>query len=69
MTVRVSVDRFLCEGHALCLTYAPEVFDLDETEHAVVTNATPPADLVPSAQDAQVHCPTRAIRVEDDEVS
>lgn len=57
---RVHVDAGMCEGHALCIELAPEVFDLadDEVARAV---PTPPArqwDNVKAAIDA---CPRQAI--------
>ncbi|WP_166906701.1 ferredoxin [Mycobacterium sp. DL440] len=60
---RVHVDVGLCEGHALCIQLAPEVFDLSDDE---VAGATQPDrqwdqdtwDNVKSAVDA---CPRQAI--------
>ncbi len=62
-TTRVRVDAGLCEGHALCVQLAPEVFDLSDDE---VAGAAPADgqwdqvtwDNVKSAVDA---CPRQAI--------
>lgn len=62
-TTRVRVDAGLCEGHALCIQLAPEVFDLSDDE---VASAAPVDgqwdqgtwDNVKSAVDA---CPRQAI--------
>ncbi|WP_244438623.1 ferredoxin [Mycolicibacterium septicum] len=62
-TTRVEVDAGLCEGHALCIQLAPEVFDLSDDE---VAGAAPADgqwdqrtwDNVKSAVDA---CPRQAI--------
>lgn len=62
-TTRVRVDPGLCEGHALCIQLAPEVFDLSDDE---VASAAPVNgqwdqgtwDNVKSAVDA---CPRQAI--------
>ncbi|MBU3751438.1 MAG: ferredoxin, partial [Mycobacterium sp.] len=35
--MRVVVDRDRCEGNAICVGIAPELFELDEDEYAVVT--------------------------------
>ncbi len=60
--VKVVVDRHLCEGHALCLETAPDIFDL--TEDDVATCVGQPADdqwdQVRAAVDA---CPRGAISV------
>lgn len=59
---RVRVDPHLCEGHALCIDTAPEVFDLSDDD--VATCAERPADelweKVLAAVDA---CPRGAISV------
>lgn len=60
---RVRVDPGLCEGHALCIQLAPEVFDLSDDE---VADAAPADgqwdedtwDNIRSAVDA---CPRQAI--------
>ena len=62
---RVVVDADLCEGHALCIQLAPEVFDLSDEE---IAGAAPVDgqwgqgtwDNVKSAVDA---CPRQAIRL------
>ena len=60
--LEVVVDRVTCEGHALCLTYAPEVFDMDDEERAFVTRNPVPAELREGVQEAAEHCPVQAIR-------
>jgi len=63
---RVRVDPRLCEGHALCIELAPDVFDLADDD--VATCATQPADAlwdkVKAAVDA---CPRGAITVESEQ--
>lgn len=61
--VRVEVDRSTCEGHALCLVYAPEVFDMDDEERAVVMRDPVPEELRAGVEDAAGQCPVQAIRV------
>jgi len=63
--VTVEVDRVACEGHALCLVYAPEVFDVDDDERAVVLLDPVPAALRASTDDAVANCPVQAIRVRE----
>jgi ferredoxin len=59
----VQVDRVACEGHALCLVYAPDVFEMDDDERAYVTRNPVPAELRPGVEDAAGQCPVQAIRV------
>jgi ferredoxin len=65
MTTRVEVDRVACEGHALCLTYAPEVFDIDDDERAFVIQDPVPPELRAAVEDAAGHCPVQAIRLRE----
>ncbi len=61
-TLRVRVDPQLCEGHALCIETAPEVFDLTDDDIATCAEQ-PPAqywDQVRAAVDA---CPRGAITI------
>lgn len=60
---RVRVDAGLCEGHALCIQLAPDVFDLSDDEVANASQADgqwdeDTWDNVKSAVDA---CPRQAI--------
>ena len=34
--MRVEVDRDRCEGNAVCVGIAPDLFDLDDEDYAVV---------------------------------
>jgi ferredoxin len=58
---RPVVDRTLCEGHALCLTTAPEVFEVDPTERAFVLDVAVTETLGTTIDQAIDMCPTRAI--------
>ena len=44
--MRVEVDRDRCEGNAVCMGIAPDLFDLDDEDYAVVK-----ADPVPDDQE------------------
>jgi ferredoxin len=57
--VPVSIDRDVCIGSGMCVTYAPGTFDQDEEAKAIVVDpAGDPADTVRAAVDA---CPTGAL--------
>jgi sterol 14-demethylase len=63
---RVCVDRDLCQGHAVCVVEAPEVFDIDRGENRVIVlRETPDARLREQVESAVRHCPTRALSIEE----
>jgi ferredoxin len=60
---RVHVNPRLCEGHALCVDLAPQVFDLTDDDRATC-DAQPPGDLWDEVTAAVNACPRGAITVE-----
>jgi ferredoxin len=64
MTARAAVDAACCEGHALCLGEAPEVFDMGPGERAYVLDIEITDELLPAVERAALSCPTQAIRIE-----
>ena len=64
--VRVRVDLGLCQGHAVCVSEAPEVFRLNSRQTAAeVLQAEAPAALRHRIASAVKHCPTHALTIED----
>ena len=61
--MQVSVDEDRCQGHARCWDICPQVFDLDDQGHAVVTLAEVPAGLEDKVREAVRNCPERAIEL------
>ncbi|BCO65953.1 ferredoxin FdxD [Mycobacterium intracellulare] len=59
--VRVIVDRDRCEGNAVCLGIAPDIFDLDDEDYAVVKLHPIPADQEQLAEQAIAECPRAAL--------
>lgn len=59
--VRVIVDRDRCEGNAVCLGIAPDIFDLDDEDYAVVKLDPIPADQEQLAEQAIAECPRAAL--------
>nr|WP_090341216.1 ferredoxin [Mycolicibacterium malmesburyense]CRL71010.1 ferredoxin [Mycolicibacterium malmesburyense] len=59
--MRVVVDRDRCEGNALCVKYAPDVFALDDDEYAVVTADPVPVESEADAEKAIAECPRAAL--------
>lgn len=64
--MRISVDPARCQGHALCLAAAPELFDSDDDSgHAFVPEPEVPPGLTLEAQRAANGCPEHAIGITD----
>lgn len=63
--MRVIVDRDRCEGNAICVGIAPDLFELDDDEYATVISDPIPADRVEAAEQAIADCPRAALSRED----
>lgn len=62
--LRVEIDQSLCQGHAVCVGEAAEVFAVDEhVSIGIVKNATPGEELYEKVRKAERLCPNRAITV------
>lgn len=66
-TLRVVVDRDLCQGHAVCCNEAPEVFELgdDRKVRLRVEDGRPDPSLAPEVRQAVKYCPTGALSLEE----
>lgn len=62
--MRVTVDDDACGGHGVCTVLCPDVFVLEDEGYARATVAVVPAEHEHAVREAEVRCPTRAIRVE-----
>ena len=63
--LRVSVDHNLCVGNAMCETFAPKVFVLNDDRQSEAVD--PEADTEENILEAAENCPVSAITVEDEE--
>lgn len=63
--MRVVVDRDRCEGNAFCVNIAPEVFQLDDDEYAMVMTEPVPVEQEALVQQAIEACPRAALSRED----
>jgi ferredoxin len=63
--MRVVVDPDLCEGNAVCVTWAPEVFEVGDDDQAKVKIAEPDASLHEKVKLAAKRCPRQAIKLVD----
>ena len=64
--MRVEVDRDRCEGNAVCVGIAPDLFDLDDEDYAVVKADPVPADQEDQVREAAHSCPEQAIMITDE---
>jgi len=65
-TWRIVVDRDLCQGHGVCESEAPDVFEVSK-ERTVVVLAEAPGDAQRKAVEAAVkYCPTHALTIVED---
>jgi ferredoxin len=61
MEVRVDLD--LCQGHGVCESEAPSVFELAKNSQVTILNAHPAEDLRGEVETAVRYCPTSALRI------
>lgn len=61
MTLRVHVDRDKCMGSGNCVYHAPDIFDIDDENRAIVVGD--PASDEERVRHAVEECPTRALSI------
>ncbi len=62
----IKVDRDLCQGHGVCESEAPEVFEVAKKATTVtVLDETPPESQRKAVQMAVKYCPTHALSIEE----
>jgi len=61
---QIHLDRDLCQGHATCMTEAPELFHVDEAGQVTLLQEHPTLDLLTKAQQAVKYCPSKALKIE-----
>ena len=70
MTLKIEIDRALCQGHSVCLAEAPEVFDVVEEDDGYpqvkVLMENPPEALRDKVLKAAKYCPNHVITVVED---
>jgi len=59
--MRVEVDRDRCEGNAVCVGIAPDLFDLDDDDYAIVKADPVPAEEEAVAEQSIAECPRAAL--------
>ncbi|MDH3625149.1 MAG: ferredoxin [Myxococcales bacterium] len=63
--MEIKVDFDLCQGHAVCMGEAPEVFEVDDKGFLTILQDQPPEDLRAKVEQAVKYCPTGAISLQD----
>ena len=63
--MRVEVDHDRCEGNAVCVGIAPDLFDLDDDDYAVVKADPVPTDQEALAERSIAECPRAALLRKD----
>ncbi|MBY8857060.1 ferredoxin [Nocardia sp. CA2R105] len=59
--MEIHIDQHRCEGHALCASIAPTVFEVGADDLSTVVDSNPPDDVEPKVRMAVDACPTLAI--------
>ncbi len=59
--MKVAVNTDLCEGHARCQSFVPEVFRLRDDDHSEVIMDDIPENLRTRVEEAIRLCPRQAI--------
>ncbi len=62
--MEIKVDFDLCQGHAVCMGEAPEVFQVDAAGMLTVLKDKPPEELREQVELAVQYCPTGALTLE-----
>jgi ferredoxin len=60
--MRVEVDRTLCEANGVCVSFAPEVFEVDDDDELHVRSEVPPGEEERVAR-AVASCPKNALSI------
>jgi ferredoxin len=61
--LNVHVDPRRCEGHGLCIELAPDLFDINDDDLAIVVDELPEEKHAASLKAAAAACPRQAISV------
>ena len=60
----IQIDRQLCQGHATCMSEAPELFQVDDEGNLTVLQENPNLAFLEMAKQAEKYCPNKAINIE-----
>jgi len=63
--MRIKIDEALCEGNAVCMQVAPEVFVVGDDDRARLVVDPPPEAVRARIEAAVRRCPRQAIAIRD----
>jgi sterol 14-demethylase len=66
MGFRIVVDDDLCQGHGVCESEAPDLFEVNRDRKVELLDAAPSDDLRRAAELAVKYCPTHALSIVED---
>lgn len=66
MALRIVVDMDLCQGHGVCESEAPDLFEVDRDRKVVVLDETPGEEHRKALELAVKYCPTHALSIVED---
>jgi len=64
--MKIVIDYDLCEGNAVCMKVAPEVFVVGDDDRARLINKAPGEDLRPKVEAAVRRCPRQALSIQEE---
>ncbi len=62
--MKIVIDYELCEGNAVCMKLAPEVFVVGDDDRAHLVNANPGEELRAKVEAAVRRCPRQALSIQ-----
>ena len=66
MGLRIVVDMDLCQGHGVCESEAPDLFEVDRDRKVAVLDEAPGEDHRTALELAVKYCPTHALSIVED---
>ena len=66
MGLRIVVDMDLCQGHGVCESEAPDLFEVDRDRKVAVLDETPDESQRTALELAVKYCPTHALSIVED---
>lgn len=67
MGFRIVLDEVLCQGHAVCESEAPGIFEVPKGGPVRIVDPTPGEARRAEVQAAVRYCPTHALSIVEDE--
>jgi ferredoxin len=64
--MKITVDRDLCQGHAMCELEAPEVFRVGKSDQVELLVERPDAAQQDGVRLAVKYCPTHALSIDEE---